>query len=390
MSITFSPRLDDVLAGKDDDKLIVKHATRNGRDYVVVKYNKKALTKTVEDVKDTGRFRSVVLEDGRVRCVAPPKSLGLEDFVSSLSAGGCRIEQLVEGTMINLFREPSAGTDGDLGGWEIATRSSVGAEVRFFSWTDKTFRQMFIEALSRASGSDGALSELDPAFVYSIVLQHPENRIVSAFSEPSLYLVAAYRVVDDGLGVEADLGALQKAYEACPWLRKPIRYATGGSDVVQELRSEWESGTKHYQDPGIMLHDDEAGTRSKVRNPAYEYVRRLRGNQPKLQYRYLSLSDSERSDYLRYYPEAASSFREYSDQVDEFVRGLHAAYMRCKVRHDVTLSDLPSKFRTHVYQLHGEYLSELRPRGQVVTRDAVRNYVKRVPTALLMHGINRP
>ena len=44
------------------------------------------------------------------------------------------------------------------------------------------------------------------------------------------------------------------------------------------------------------------GVRTKIRNPTYENVRLLRGNQPKLQYRYLMLRSNQKvSEYLKYY-----------------------------------------------------------------------------------------
>lgn len=389
MTIVFTPHLERVLKDGSGDGFIVRRTTRNGREYTVIRYDKKALTGEEENVLDIGRFRSVIVEGDRIRCVAPPKSLDTTSFKSSLSENGCRGEQFVEGTMINVFHDSSLETSKDLGRWEIATRSCVGADTRFFSWTTKTFRQMFVEALVHVSGRDDPLADLDTGFFYSMVLQHPENRIVTPFAEPALYLVAAYRVTDDGLGVENAPCAMRKALETCRWLRSPEVYATGGAEVVQKLQDEWQSGAKNYEEPGVMLHDDQNRTRSKIRNPAYENVRRLRGNQPKLQYRYLSLSSEERSEYVRYYPEAEEAFREYGAQVEEFSRELHSAYMQCKVRREVPLSNVPSKFRTHVYHLHGEYVNTLRSEGKIVTRDVVRDYVNGVPAALLMHGINR-
>ena len=57
-----------------------------------------------------------------------------------------------------------------------------------------------------------------------------------------------------------------------------------------------------YHIQGVVIKTDD-GARYKFRNPNYEHVRHLRGNQPKLQYQYLVLRQSGKvKEYLQYYP----------------------------------------------------------------------------------------
>ena len=42
-----------------------------------------------------------------------------------------------------------------------------------------------------------------------------------------------------------------------------------------------------------MVYDTVNGIRAKYRNPNYEYVARLKGNNPKLQYQYYLLKQSK-------------------------------------------------------------------------------------------------
>ena len=55
-----------------------------------------------------------------------------------------------------------------------------------------------------------------------------------------------------------------------------------------EIKDYYSSGNAGYNCVGCFLYSKD-GTRSKIRNASYEEVRKLRGNQPKLQFNYLTL-----------------------------------------------------------------------------------------------------
>ena len=304
-------------------------------------------------------------------------------------------------TMINMFYDSSLPKDEILGHWEIATRSSVGGDTRFFSNSTnegKTFREMFIEALTEISKEQGspqeALKDLKQEYCYSFVLQHPENRIVTEFKTPGLYLAAVYSIDDPTRTItripteEALSGSL------ATWAKTPTLH--GQSLTMQDLdglERIWASEDTDYGTLGIMLCDRATGLRSKIRNPEYEKVRQLRGNQPKLQYRFLSLRQGAAEDvkaYLQYYPEDTDAFSNYGKQVRAFVQNLHHQYMDCKVRRAKDIKLVPFEYRNHVYTLHGQYLNDLRPLRRAVTRRVVEEYVNSLPAARLMFSINYP
>tara|TARA_Y100000748_G_C15500390_1_gene489803 strand:- start:207 stop:1472 length:1266 start_codon:yes stop_codon:yes gene_type:complete len=384
-----------------DLKLTKRLWRRNDREYTILRYDKTALGRSRECIETTGLFRSVVLESGKIKCFAPPKSLDRSLFTELLSGGECYAEEFVEGTMINMFYDSSLPKDEILGHWEIATRSSVGGDTRFFSNSTnegKTFREMFIEALTEISKEQGspqeALKDLKQEYCYSFVLQHPENRIVTEFKTPGLYLAAVYSIDDPTRTItripteEALSGSL------ATWAKTPTLH--GQSLTMQDLdglERIWASEDTDYGTLGIMLCDRATGLRSKIRNPEYEKVRQLRGNQPKLQYRFLSLRQGAAEDvkaYLQYYPEDTDAFSNYGKQVRAFVQNLHHQYMDCKVRRAKDIKLVPFEYRNHVYTLHGQYLNDLRPLRRAVTRRVVEEYVNSLPAARLMFSINYP
>ena len=119
-----------------------------------------------------------------------------------------------------------------------------------------------------------------------------------------------------------------------------------------------------------MLYHPKSGMRSKFRNPNYEMVRNLRGNQPKKQYTYLVLRQQGRvSEYLKYYSEDKKDFALFREQIHVFTHHLHKNYLSCYVRKEHPLKYFPYEYRTHVYNLHQEYLTNLRPKKKIyITR----------------------
>ena len=116
---------DNVDALLNSNRLRKKRWFYKDNTYTIVRYDKKMLN---HDIRQTsGLFRSVIIKDGKVVCFSPPKSEIYNKFVTDNmdNVGAVTAEEYIEGTMINMFW---TGTE-----WEIATRSSVGGKVAFFT-----------------------------------------------------------------------------------------------------------------------------------------------------------------------------------------------------------------------------------------------------------------
>jgi hypothetical protein len=104
---------------------------------------------------------------------------------------------------------------------------------------------------------------------------------------------------------------------------------------------------------GVVLHNRMTGERAKIRNPIYEQVRNLRGNQSKLQYKYLCLrKDGKMKDYLKFYPENKGEFSKFRDQVHLFTDTLFLNYTSCYIKHEKPLSEFSHQYKSHMYNLH--------------------------------------
>jgi hypothetical protein len=364
-----------------DDIIINVSSTYN---YKIVRYNKHFLSSNL--ISTYGLFRSVILnKENKVISFAPPKSLHSDTFIEKYSNKTNNIiaEEFVEGTMINIFWDPSIGT------WEIATRNKVGANSYFFkNKSCKTFREMFMEC-SNSNSLDFEL--LNKKLCYCFVMQHPDNRIVIPFSKMQLYLVQVCQIVNtENDSTNVIIHDINHVKNNGIWLSTNIKFPkiyhwTKYSDLIEN----YASMNTSYDILGVIIRNSETNERCKIRNPVYEKVRRLRGNQPKLQYQYLCLrKEGKVGDFLKFYPEHKNEFYDFRDKVYLFTKTLFHNYISCYIRKDNPLSDFPCQYRTHMFSIHQKYINELKEKNLYVTNSVVIEYVNNIHPSQLMYCLN--
>jgi len=362
----------------------IESRTSNNSSYKVVRYDKNFLS--CDLIPTYGLCRSVIINSkNKVVGFSPPKSISSEQFIQKYNENtpGVVFEQFVEGTMINVFWDDSIGLEG---GWEISTRNTVGATSSFYkSKQSKTFRDMFLEA---ASENKMDFSILDKKYSYSFVVQHPENRIVVPFKNPQLYLVAVYSINNDNdiITVDAHDSQQFKEFFSTTSVKFPHYYTFHTySDLIENSASM----NTRYDVVGVVLHNKLTGERSKIRNPVYEQVRNLRGNQPKLQYQYLSLRKEGRvGEFLKFYPESKKEFSGFRDQVHLFTNTLFSNYVSCYIKKEKPLKEFSAQYRTHMFNIHQTFINELREKKHFVTNTVVQKYVNELHPSLLMYCLN--
>ena len=367
----------------------------NDNTYNLLKYDKEFLL--IDLIPTVGLLRSVITnQQGELLCFSPPKSRSIDSFIKKYKANDCYCEEFVEGTMINLFFDKNKGESGD---WEIATKSTVGGKVSYFTSNNtkvsgnsvNTFREMFLDACNHTNLEFNMLKK---EYCYSFVLQHPDNKMVQNIRNPRLYLISVYEINNKDLTVSIidrneHVKTMKNENEELD-LYIPDQYDS--SKDYEMLQNEYASLNTDYSKVGIMFIHKESGERSKYRNPNYEQIKKLKGNHPKLQFTYLSLRrEGKVRDYLKYFPESKSSFNQYRDLVHAFTNTLHTNYMTCYVFKQKQLIEFPSHFRKHMYVLHHEhYLKHLRDDKEKVTLHYVISYINNLHPAQLMFSINYP
>ena len=364
----------------------VSNNLHDSSSYTVVRYDKQFLS--IDLIDTYGLCRSVILNsDNDIVSFAPPKSIPSDRFILKYSENKDNIiaQEFVEGTMINVFWNKNIGLTG---GWEIATRNIVGANSSFYKSTKtKTFRQMFLEA---AKENNLVLERLNPKYCYSFVLQHPDNRIVVPFYQLQLYLVAMY-YIDNSDKNNRIINTIDNiSIRNLDWQNSTIKFPEIYSfEKYSDLIEKYASMNTTYNILGVVLYNTITGERCKIRNPVYEQVRNLRGNQPKLQYQYLSLrKEGKVKEFLKFYPENKKDFSLFRDHVHLFTNTLVSNYISCYIKKDKPLIEYSEQYRTHMFNLHQKYINELREKKMFITSTIVCNYVNNLHPSLLMFSLN--
>jgi hypothetical protein len=359
--------------------------TSNKQKYSVLRYLKECLC--LDMIPTYGLCRSIILNSvNTVVGFAPPKSIPSDTFIKMYPDKTPHLiaQEFVEGTMVNAFWDPSVGI---AGGWEISTRNTVGASSCFFKGSDKkTFRTMFLEAAQEIHLS---LESLNKDMCYSFVLQHPDNRIVVPFKKPELYLVAVYNIkfVDGNwMALSYPISDLKSHNWGQTMIKFPEVYTW---NTYTDLIEKYASMNTSYDIMGVVIYNNLTGERMKIRNPVYEQVRSLRGNQPKLQYQYLSLrKEGKVADFLKFYPENKKEFTAFRDQIHLFTGTLFSNYIACYVKKEKPLKEFSEQYRTHMFNIHKVYMDELREKKLFITNTTVITYVNNLHPSLLMHCLN--
>ena len=356
-------------------KSVVSHNSKI--QYNIVSYNKDMLT--ADTISTYGKYRSVILnEEGVVVGFAPPKSIAPEIFIATHPVVNENMvaEEFVEGTMLNVFF--------NAGVWEVATKQTIGANVRFYTNNVDTFYSMFLDAMQTTGLT---LDMLDKKNSYSFVLQHPKNRIVVPFQNATLYLVAVYQItlVEETNMYDIVSVSIPAALTSC--VKTPERY--DGWDTYEDLIQHYASINTPYECLGFMMRDPLTGERAKIRNPVYERVRHLRGNQPKLMYHYLCLrKEGKVGEFLSYFPEHKSAFASYRNQMHAFTQNIFQYYIQCYMKKMNPLSEFPPQYRAHMFNLHRTYIDVLKEQHQHITKVFVIAYVNSLHPSQQMYWLN--
>jgi hypothetical protein len=412
VSITNSINLNVTNALKNEHNYFtIKKYTFNNNEYKIIKYSKEVISSLAKtdfaEYLAISKFRSVIVRNNKVVCFAPEKSLDYSFFVNAYSTENSWLEDYIDGTMINVFYDNIKQT------WEIATRSTVGGNIVFFNdvknykyfdnnnyfkdYYNLTFRSMFFEACNICNLD---LNCLDEKYVYSFVLQHPFNRIVTPIVSPVIYLVKVYEIIhpiNNVLSVnnldqvtinEINIQSLLN----CPpyiFLNSNIKFVNKYPlTSFEEIKSYYESGNAGYNCVGCFLYSKD-GTRSKIRNASYEEVRKLRGNQPKLQFNYLSLKQQNKvGEFLQYYPEHTVIFNKFKLALYYYTSNLFMNYISCFIRKEKPLKEYEFEYKSHMYKLHEKYKSELKPQSKIIDKKYVIDYVNALHPAQQMFIIN--
>jgi len=356
------------LKSPEGGKLVVRDFRAPGDPYVLIHYDKDTSDMTHIN---TNIFRSIVwnMETNRPAGISPSRGLRFSTAPSPAFFAGFRVEEFVDGVMINAFY------DGKSEAWQISSRTQIGATGSFYG--RRSFADLFHETC-KVQGID--MTTFDPTLCYSFVLNHPEERIVvpALYGTPTLTLVETYRI-------RGDTGNFEILDVTLPNVKKPVYYLT--LETLEGIATyvAARNAADRYNFQGVVLKGFTVNHcyRYKNRSLLYAHARFLRGNQAKLPFRWLELwSNSGRAfhEYLEIYPEETVSANEIVERFKACTQTFHDLYIQVYKKHELPLGAAPQKYRKLIW--------EARQRGVASYFPALRDFMNGQDTARKLWLVN--
>ena len=349
----------------EESRKILENLGLKVKDYskygmYLVKYDKNQSNMIDLDVQ---RCRGLIFSlDNQVLSIPPSKSIPFQSFVNNATDfESIRFEEFIDGTMVQMFYFNDK--------WNIATRSSIGANCRWYS--NKKFSELFNE-----SGQKLDMDKLETNTCYTFVLKHSENRIVKQYEDCSIVLVKATRITDDKIE-DLKLDTLNIGVET------PKVFNFSNMDEAIEACSGF-----NFDEQGLVLKYEKDGQeiRSKLRNPKYNSAKILRGNTNNLKYQFLELrQNGYLPQYLDYFPEHNDLFNGYTTELYQVTQNLFNYYKKIHVHRPKTnIKQIPFEYRPLCYELHGMFMKT----GAITTFSRVKNYINTMDIPRLLFVIN--
>jgi len=381
----------------NSNKVKTKKYEKNGVSYHILNYDRDTVC---FDDTNLGLYRSVIVSnpENKILCFSPPKSIPIDVFTKKYPANENNnkiiANEIIEGTMINLFY------DHRIQKWEIATKSGIGGNYFFYrveysvnndKTKQSTFYRMFLDALSASEEQElndlMILENISKNYCYSFVLQHPTNHIVLKIKKPKAYLVGVYEIKDSSNRV---IQIPQTVYET--WndfhgiVDFPKRYEMTN---YEDMETKYCSIQQSFTQLGVMFTNIETGERTSMKNPTYEEIKLLRGNNPNLQYQYLCLRKINKvKEFLKYFPQYKTVFYNFYDEYNQFITNIHLSYLTYYVqKQEVKIS---KKFFPHIYKIHHElYLPSLQTETPlIIRRRVVQEYFDAMEPRSILYYLN--
>ncbi len=345
---------------------------------ITIKPDKHTIIKNKNGVRS-----SVYNPDGKLICFSPMSSLKPTDYfyqnMANLEPGLLHdpiiVQEYVEGTMINIFFDQE---------WRFATKGNIGANNYFYiNATNKkqSFKSMFLECLDSAKLT---LNDFDINYSYSFVIQHVNNRIINPVQENLLYLISAYKIPDESYPESIQMIYRFPGMFVDSNLRFPATYEKE-LGFIHTILEKYASPSTPYSIMGVNLFNTQNGSRMKFRNPNYEELKKLRGNQAKMEYHYLELRKNGKvHEFLDFFPEHKKEFFMYESKILGFHKELHEFYISCYMKHEKPLRDFPHQYRTFMFKIHEQFQQiKVKTNGKIIM-----DYLNNLPEAVLMSALN--
>lgn len=327
---------------------------------LIVKYPD-TMRHSTDDVIRKSRGIIIDIATKRIVCPSLEGAISFDEFRRVVPWTDVVIERSIDGTMYNVYN--------DDGVWRMATKFHLHPENNHYR-SEKSFAELFSDAVP----FDQLCDNLDKECSYVFLLCHPENRNVTQFTEPLLYLIETAHV-KTGERIFSRLSVNGKQIPMCDVLQycgRPIKISQ--ESVIQSYDGIADYiDTMHWSQRGLMLYSKDRQYRCHIINPRFENVRAYVSGNSSFEFICLKkikneIDDEQWSHMMNYYPELDSSMIRTLGGYNAFAKAIHEMYVRMRIRHENV--DVPKEWRILLYSIHKDYLrfrhGELSEQGVVL------------------------
>jgi len=248
------------------------------------------------------------------------------------------LENLVDGTMINLFNVNDV--------WLLSTRSNIGCTNKWSQ--DMNFKEMFDECSTNLD-----YESLHKDHTYSFVMRHIKNKMISKVEKNELVLVEVYQ------GLQKQSLIKQDGYT---------------------LINEWSTSGIHK---GFTASNN--GIRYKWLTTEQKFINMIQPNTNNPCLNYITLRNSGHlTSYLQLFPEMRFEFDKYRKKVHSLTQLLYQYYVNVHIKKQLEKNDIPFVFKPLIYELHGQYLKD----KQGISYQTVKQYIYELEPKRLQFVIN--
>ena len=294
----------------------------------------------------------------KVVCIPPVKSRDIN--YDELSNKDVIVENLIDGTMINIFNHN--------GEWIMATRGEIGCNNKWKS--KRSFKQLFYEC-----SPEFQMNDLNENYSYSFVLNHISNRNVSQVYQNTIILVSVYdRNTFESLPLTNFVNPhydIVYPYDIDSTV--PLSFFID-SMKEQSMDHNWKGLTFKVKDGSNYI-------RYNLKNPKFEEAETISVNSRNKLYIYLkALRNKNIQKHLSIYPEDKYEFDKYYKQLIRLKNDIYKEYVNV---HILKTKEKNRVIAKELFNIHGSYLQD----KQRITFQKVSTYVDNLSIGRVMYLI---
>lgn len=256
------------------------------------------------------------------------------EIVGQIDIADSTIFDKEDGSLIGIWKNPFTKK------WDISTRSMPKSEGEFERPNGQitTFREMVLETLGVSEDifqekmgeiADYYFSGEKLTFVFEWC--HPENRIVTRYVKPEMFLVCA--TSSESSDIESTVQ--QTALLAEEFSKRfqnvsQIGYFNSHGKTIQEI--EFIVANLKDLKEGFVIQCNKTGIRAKIKSKTYVQAHRLRGEfkTPRDKDLCELIQTNETDEFIAYFPEWEGRIRSIENQVESYINCIDACWKDLK------------------------------------------------------------